>query len=225
MIYSHNFAVIFINALNFMVMKKVMFLLVILSGAFFSANAMVMQDSVVETSEPVKIEKLSKKERKALEKQKRLICDSLEHIEAVEALKNGSWMFIVEKKHRRKLQPIDKRLNFLFVEDNKQVLYQRGVSGAASGDNHKGGITLPFEVMDDIVMKTDEKGETTVEFKMNGSVFYGRVKLILSAGSAYGEMEVSVSRFGHLVLNGIVAPLDKSALDIGDIFSLVKNKK
>lgn len=199
-------------------MRTLVFISVILLGLVIPINIISVNNESALSGQVVEHNSLSKKELKAYKKQQKIERDSIEHAEAIAALESGNWMFIVEKRHNWKLPIGDRKYNFLLVENNENVLYQRGVEGTARGNNRLGGVTIPFKIIKEAKYEKKENGEVSIEFKMDGSIFFGRSKLKLSGNSAYAEVELSVSQFGHIPLRGIIAPLNKDVLKIGQLY-------
>lgn len=180
--------------------------------------------------------KLSKKELKALEKKRKQQNDSIAHIEAVEAIKKGVYILIMDKTMNKKLDLEDRQVNFIIVENNK-ILVQTGKARQYTGNNNLGGITIISEIVGDIDIQEKKNGEIKSKFKIVDEFLSGNVDVKLYKNDNYGEIGILHAPSGnYMTYFGNIIPFDPSmvgsTIEIGklythqgwDAFSLGKNR-
>ena len=114
----------------------------LLLGLGFPVIASSMRVSTSQNA-TVDVSKMSSKERKAYEKRQKEIKDSIDHVQAVESIKSGNFIMLVERRDSIEMKTAgEKRINVLIVENNKDVLFQSGVENSTTGNNNMGGVTV-----------------------------------------------------------------------------------
>ena len=167
--------------------------------------------------------KLSKKELKAIKKKKKQQADSIAHIEAVDAIKNGVYILLVDKTMNKKIDDESRRLNFVIVENGK-ILVQTGVARSYHGNNNLGGLTVMSEVLGDIKLEEKKNGEVISKFRVMDNFLSGDVKVKLYKNNNYGEISILHLRTGdHITYFGNFVAFDPSmvgtAIEVGKLYS------
>lgn len=166
---------------------------------------------------------LSKKEQKALEKKKKQKEDSIAHVEAVEAIKNGVYILFVDKTMGRKVYDDSRHLNFVIVENGK-ILIQTGSATSYSGNNNLGGITVMSEIVGDVKLEEKKNGEVKSSFKVVDNFLSGNVNVKLHKKGNYGEVSILHMKTGdHIVFFGNIVPFtpelaSSGAIEVGRLF-------
>lgn len=189
---------------------------------FMAAIACFAVSATALAQETVDLEKMSKEERKAYEAKQ----DSIEHVTAVEALKNGNWMLIVEQRDSKILSEREKLVNFLIVENGEVVLFQTG-SESSSGNNTLGGVTVDSKLKTDKTKIEEKKnGEVKAKYEGTGTYMSCRLNVKIAKEDGYTEVSLSDNRCGAYVdLRGTLYPLNKAKVRVGKMFVPVGREK
>lgn len=194
-------------------MRKIILLIAVMLGL---SNVIVAEDN----TKVVNVEKMSKKERKAYDKRQKEIFDSVAHAEAVQALRDGVYLLLIEKTMDTVLveHPEDQRVNFMLVENDK-ILYQTGKGGEYTGNNGLGGFTIISDIVGEITVEGKKSGEVKSEFNIVSEYLSGRVKVKLDKKSNYGEIGIlEQSNGNYTVMLGHIVPFDVTM--VGDVIQI-----
>lgn len=182
---------------------------------FLSAIMCLAMSATAVAQETVDLEKMTKEERKAYEAKQ----GAIEHDAAVQALKSGNWMLIVEQRDDIILSEREKTINFLIVENGEDVLFQTG-SESSSGNNVLGGVTVDSKLKTDKT-KIEEKpnGEVKAKYEGTGTYMSCRLNVKIAKKDGYTEVSLSDNRCGvNVDLRGILQPLNKAKVKVGKMF-------
>lgn len=124
--------------------------------------------------------KLTKAQKKAIEKRKKEISDSLDHARAVEALKNGYYVLMADRImiRGRSFLGIDSNKNFLLIQGDEAVI-QLAANNGRLGLNGLGGITVEGRVSGLKGGEPDKKGCVSYRFSVSGPAVSAQVQVTL----------------------------------------------
>lgn len=208
-------------------MKIVVFTIFILIGVLNPLGIHAVNDSisVMQTIS----NNISSKERKEYINKIKAVNDSIAHVEAITAMKDGAFILIAEKTMETSFISADRRYNFFLVENNK-IIVQSGFSDIDGGNNKYGGYTIPSDIVSDISVIEKDNGEVNCDFKLLGEYLSGEVHvkldkkgsfaeiIILQNGSS-GDEKVEMLKSGSkTVMFGNIIPFDASL--IGDAIEM-----
>lgn len=208
-------------------MKIVVFSIFILIGVLNPLGIHAINDSisVMQTIS----NNISPKERKEYINKIKAVNDSIAHVEAITAMKDGAFILIAEKTMDTSFISADRRYNFFLVENNK-IIVQSGFSDIFGGNNKYGGYTIPSDIVSDISVIEKDNGEVNCDFKLLGEYLSGEVHvkldkkgsfaeiIILQNGSS-GDEKVEMLKSGSkTVMFGNIIPFDASL--IGDAIEM-----
>lgn len=176
-------------------MKTYVFLLALIMGLGIPANAGGLEYSECVADSAV-LAQMTKKERKAYEKKQERLRDSVAHVEAMEAIKSGNYILLVDKTRWYKLTTAERSLNF-FIVKNGQVVLQTGRAGVSRGSNRLGGYTGMSHIVGDVEIEEAKSGALKSEFKVVSPFLSGNVFVKLDDNSNYGEVGIQYAKGGH----------------------------
>ncbi|MBE6310293.1 MAG: DUF4251 domain-containing protein [Bacteroidales bacterium] len=155
-------------------------------------------------------QELSKKEQKELEKKKKAQEDSIAHAEAVNAIKNGSYILITERIYPLNIATNGQKINFV-IFDKEQLTLQTGVIGAAGGNNLLGGITITAALKDKPKIEEKKNGQVNSSFSVTDEYIAGKVKVSLDKKDNYAEISLLEIKSGSKVsFAGRIIPFSQS---------------
>lgn len=190
-------------------MKKTMLTIVAIMVAFFTMTAYAG-----ETAAP---QELSKKELKELEKKKKMMEDSAAHADAAKALKEGSYILIVDKLYPLNVSPNNTKVNFVIVDQGKFTM-QTGREKAFGGNNHLGGITITAAIKDNVKTEEKKNGEVKSQFSVTDEYLAGKVSVKLDKKDNYGEVTLIELKSGtDVTFAGHILPYSASMVESGAI--------
>lgn len=180
-------------------MKRIIFLLMVSIVGF----------SII-YSQDLNTKELSKKEKKAIEKRKREIVDSLEHKEAIAAMQKGYYVLMADRimiKGRAYMSPTS-NMNFILVQGDKAVI-QLAANNGRSGLNGMGGITVEGNVTGLKGGEADKKGEITYSFGVTGPAVSAQVQITLYKDDNQAMAIVSPNFWsGTMTVYGKIVPYE-----------------
>lgn len=174
--------------------------------------AFAVTASAVSTDE-VDLSKMSKKERKEYEKRQKFVRDSTDHANAVTAVKSGTFILLVERRDSMKMNEREKLINFLLVENGKDVTFQTGEDLSSSGNNNLGGITISTEIIKTGNIEEKKNGELKCKYDIMASYLSGKMNLKLGKTGNYAEIGITNNSDGTFYgLQGVLLPYDKDGI-------------
>lgn len=188
-------------------MKRIMILL--MASVFALCVETFANDTItVPTEQP----KLTKAQRKAIEKRNKEIMDSLAHESAVAALKNGHYVLMADRlmiKGRAFMNPTP-NTNFILVQGDEAII-QLASNRANPGLNGMGGITVQGKITGLKGGEPDKKGKIHYSFTVTGPAISAQVHLTLYKDSNKADAIVSPNFWsGNLTVYGQLVPYDKT---------------
>lgn len=194
-------------------MKVKVILMSLLLGLGFPVIASSMRVSTSQNA-TVDVSKMSSKERKAYEKRQKEIKDSIDHVQAVESIKSGNFIMLVERRDSIEMKTAgEKRINVLIVENNKDVLFQSGVENSTTGNNNMGGVTVDTEITKIGKIEEKKNGEVKCRYDIMGIYLAGRINLKLNKKDNYAEIGITNNKDGAFYdLSGVILPYDKNGI-------------
>ncbi len=197
-------------------MKTLAFLLALTMGVSISANA-VEKVRDADVADSLNFEQMTKKERKAYEKMLEKQRDSVAHAEALNAVKDGSYILLVDRTRWRKLTLAERGLNF-FIVKNGQVVLQTGSAGASTGSNRLGGYTGTSKIVGGVKIEEKKNGKLRSTFKVVNPFLSGNVFVELDDDSNYGEVGIQYAKGGRRgrgydYLMGFILPYDDELVE------------
>ncbi len=186
-------------------MKKLMMFLVALVSLAVTASAVSVSE--------VDLSKMSKKERKEYEKRQQAIKDSTDHANAVAAIKSGNFILLVERRDFIEMNAREKLINFLLVENGKDVTFQTGTDMSSSGNNNLGGITVPTEIIKTGDLEEKKNGEVKCKYDIMATYLSGKMNLKLNKKDNFAEIGITNNADGSFYsLMGVILPYDKEGI-------------
>lgn len=186
-------------------MKKLMMFLVALVSLAVTASAVSVSE--------VDLSKMSKKERKEYEKRQQEIKDSTDHANAVAAIKSGNFILLVERRDSIEMNAREKLINFLLVENGKNVTFQTGTDMSSSGNNNLGGITVPTEIIKTGKLEEKKNGEVKCKYDIMEAYLSGKMNLKLNKKDNFAEIGITNNADGSFYgLMGVILPYDKEGI-------------
>lgn len=213
---------------NRFIMKSVIFSLMFAVGCILtSVECYAINDSIQgqQTVSGSVLNKLTKENIKKI----KAVNDSIAHAEALTAIKDGTFIMIVDKTMDTSFIRADRRYNFFLVENNK-ILVQNGYNDRNDGNNKHGGYTIPSDIVSEISITEEDGKDVKCEFRLLGEYLSGDVKIKLDKKSSFAEINilqngnsgderVAMLRSGNkTVLFGNIIPFDASL--IGDVIEI-----
>lgn len=190
-------------------MKKVLFLAALLLACFSGAT----HAQTRKQREDAKREawKKERQERKALESQQ----DSVSYVQAVNALKNGS--FVLEANNVVFRNGITRYVssNTNYVEmDNGQGIVQTAFTNFEYNwsPNGLGGVTVQGNV-NGVNMRQDKKGNVYYHYGINGASVSATISIVLTGGTNQASVSINPNFSGNtLTMNGYLLPHEASGV-------------
>lgn len=150
---------------------------------------------------------LTKAERKALQQQ----IDSLQHVEAAEAVADS--MFTLEADHvvfkYGQRAYVTSTTNFVAVKKDRATV-QVAFNVPVAGPNGMGGVTVDG-VVSDYHMSTDRHGNLTTTMNVLGAGISARLTILLFADTNEAKVEISPNfNSQRLTLEGHILPSSRS---------------
>ena len=178
-------------------MKKLIFLLIVCLSCVF-----VLYATDVDYS------KLTKAQKKAIEKRNKEIRDSLDHESAVEALAKGYYVLMADRImiKGRSFISIDPNKNFILIQGDNAVI-QLAANNGRPGLNGLGGITVEGKIGGVRGGKPDKKGRVSYDLNVIGSAVSAQIQITLYKESCKAVAIVSPN-FGssNLTVYGSIVP-------------------
>lgn len=210
-----------------MKMKSAILSIMVLAMSLMSLRVHAANDSIQAHSSVSNtvLNKLTKENIKKI----KAVNDSIAHVEAMTAIKDGAFIMIVDKTMDTSFIRADRRYNFFLVENNK-ILVQNGYNDKNDGNNKHGGYTIPSEIVSEISIIEEEGKDVKCEFRILGEYLSGEVKIKLDKESSFAEINilqnggsgderVAMLKSGSkTVLFGNIIPFDASL--IGDVIEI-----
>lgn len=154
--------------------------------------------------------KLTKAQKKAIEKRNREIQDSLDHAAAVEAMSKGYYVLMADRlmiKGRAFMNPMS-NTNFVLIQGDKAVI-QLAANNGRAGFNGMGGITVEGSINGLRGGTPDKKGKIMYDFSVVGPAISSQVQITLSAEDNLAVAIVSPNFWsGNLMVYGRIVPYD-----------------
>lgn len=169
---------------------------------------------VANASEP-DTEKLTKSQRKAIEKRNREIKDSLDHEIAVKAMNEGYYVLMADRmmiRGRPYLNP-ESNTNFVLIQGDEAVI-QLAINNGRLGLNGMGGITVEGKISGMRGGVPDKKGKVTYDFNVSGPVVSAQVHITLYKEDNQAVAIVSPNFWsGNLTVYGRIVPYYREDYD------------
>ena len=199
-------------------MKRMMlFTLLLMCGLFLRAQTeRRLYTKAEQESQPSKEEsKPSRAERKRMEQ----VLDSLNHVRALNAIEQLAFVLEADRVTFKRGTPVyvTSHTNFISLSDDEAVVQVSPVM-SGGGPNGVGGITLKGKASN-IVLKTDKKGNVTLQYSVNGSLMSATVNLQMLEGTNEATATIDPNlHSGRITLRGVLVPLEESNVFEGQSF-------
>lgn len=190
-------------------MKKVLFLTALLLASFGGAgNAQSRKQREEAKREAWKAER---QERKALESQQ----DSVAYVQAVNALKSGSFVMEADNVVFRNgiVRYVSSNTNYVEM-DNGQGVVQTAFANFEYNwsPNGLGGVTVQGKA-NGINMRQDKKGNVYYHYGINGASISATVSIVLTGGTNQASVTINPNFSGNtLTMNGYLLPHEASGV-------------
>ena len=186
-------------------MRKVLFLTALL----LVGCTMVMNAQTRKQREDAKREawKQQRQEKKALELQQ----DSVSYYQAIEALKNGSFVLEADNVVFRNgiMRFVSSNTNFVSVNDGTGTV-QTAFNNFVYSPNGIGGVTVQGSVSG-ITMKQDKDGNVFYNCSIQGTAISATLFIVLTGGTNQASVTVNPNFSGNnLTMNGYLVPFEES---------------
>lgn len=190
-------------------MKKVLFLAALLLVCFSGVtNAQTRKQREDAKREAWKKER---QEKKALEAQQ----DSVSYIQAIDALKNGSFVLEADNVVFRNgiMRFVSSNTNYVEV-NNGQGIVQTAFTNFVYNwsPNGLGGVTVQGNV-NGISMRQDKDGNVYYNYGINGIAVSATVSIVLTGGTNQASVTINPNFSGNtLTMNGYLVPYNESSV-------------
>lgn len=193
-------------------MRKVLFL----AAMFLVGIAGLAQAQTSKRAMERKDRKEAREEKRKQEKALEAIQDTIAYQNAIQALKDGS--FVVEANNvifkNGIMRFVSSNTNFISV-NNGQGIVQTAFNNFIYSPNGIGGVTVKGSVAD-VRMNKDKDGNIFYSFSINGIAISATVDLVLTGGTNQVSATVNPNFSGNtLTFSGILVPYDQSTVFTG----------
>lgn len=160
-------------------------------------------------------QKLTKAQKKAIEKRNREIKDSIDHIMAVDAMNRGYYVLMADRitmRGRPYMNP-EPNTNFVLVQGDEAVI-QLASNNGRLGLNGMGGITVEGRISGLRGGEPDKKGKISYDFNVSGPAISAQVQITLYKEDNQAMAIVSPNFWsGNLTVYGRIVPYDRVDYD------------
>lgn len=155
--------------------------------------------------------KKERQEKKALEAQQ----DSVSYVQAINALKNGSFVLEADNVVFRNgiMRFVSSNTNYVEVNDGQGIIQTAFTNFVYNwSPNGLGGVTVQGNV-NGISMRQDKDGNVYYNYGINGIAVSATVSIVLTGGTNQASVTINPNFSGNtLTMNGYLVPYNESSV-------------
>lgn len=181
--------------------------------------------SLVLVSIPAQEKKMTRKEkeaawraerlkRRAQEQRAEIISDSIQYIQAINSIRNGSWALEATNVtfNNGVTRYVTQSTNFVSVNDGEGVVQTAFDNSNISSPNGLGGITLTGYINGE-QMKADKDGNIYYSFNIQGAEISATVSIVITAHTNQATATVNPNFSSRqMTMNGYIYPYDNAGI-------------
>ena len=191
--------------------KRVLFILLALFAVQVSLFAQEKKMTRKEKEAAWRAERLKKR---AQEERQIMHNDSVQYVQAVNAIRNGSWALEASNVtfNNGVTRFVTESTNFVSVDDGQAVVQTAFNNTNVNSPNGLGGITLEGRILDE-ELKMDEEGNVYYNYNIQGAEISATVSVVITAHTNQATATVNPNFSSRqMTMSGYIYPYDSAGV-------------
>ena len=191
--------------------KRVLFILLALFAVQVSLFAQEKKMTRKEKEAAWRAERLKKR---AQEKRQIMHSDSIQYVQAINAIRNGSWALEASNVtfNNGVTRFVTESTNFVSVDDGQAVVQTAFNNSNINSPNGLGGITLEGRVLDE-ELKMDKEGNVYYNYNIQGAEISATVNVVITAHTNQATATVNPNFSSRqMTMSGYIYPYESAGV-------------
>lgn len=191
--------------------KRVLFILLALFAVQVSLFAQEKKMTRKEKEAAWRAERLKKR---ALEERQIMHSDSIQYVQAINAIRNGSWALEASNVtfNNGVTRFVTESTNFVSVDDGQAVVQTAFNNSNINSPNGLGGITLEGRVLDE-ELKMDKEGNVYYNYNIQGAEISATVNVVITAHTNQATATVNPNFSSRqMTMSGYIYPYESAGV-------------
>lgn len=195
-------------------MRSKRFILVLFALLFTVHLSLSAQEKKMTRKEKESAWRAERLKKRAIEEKEEQHCDSIAFVQAVDAIRNGSWALEASNVtfNNGVTRFVTQSTNFVSVNDGQGIVQTAFNNSNINSPNGLGGITLEGQVSDEEI-QTDKEGNIYLNYNIQGADISATVSVVITAHTNQATATVNPNYSSRqMTLSGYIYPYSTSGI-------------